>query len=861
MDYSFGTWVKRRRKALDLTQQGLAKQIGCSPSLIFKIESDERRPSRQMAELLAEKLDIPAEQHSLFLKTARQEKSPDALDTIPPLSQLASSPEGEAVSPPKPTHSHLPVYPTPLIGREHELNLIPKQLLEPSCRLLTLTGAGGIGKTRLAIEVGHVLKPHFADGVYFISLAGISAPDSVLPAIADALGFGFSGPADLMVQLTNYLHEKEALLIFDNMEHLLEGRDLLGRILLETHHVKMIVTSREPTRLQWEWLFEVQGLPLPEENNANAVETNSAIQLFVQRAQQTSQQFSLETENSSAIVRICRMVGGLPLAIELAASWVRVLSSREIAQELEKSLDFLETRKLDMPQRHRSIKTVFDHSWKLLTDDERELLMKLSVFQGGFTREAAVVVTGASLFLLSSLVDKSLLRHSKKPDRYDLHELVRSYASTQLQNAPAEEEKVSLKYAVHYADWIQSLEWEFKSPRQTQTSQIIRTDTCHWHCAWHWAIEDHRLDLLRKMIPTLNWYFEVNGYYDEAISAFKTAVDHFRQSGAPVSLKTAEERSAFAFLIDSYGWFEFRKGNVEIAIPLLQESLDIAREQDDPEVMYYIHGNWGYLCLFTGEIEEARRLTAESLRYGQELKPWHQAIPKSVLGIVAYQQENFQESHQQLKDSLSLWRPVGDPRGLVFTMTYMGMTALAMKEYESAKSILTESNQIAEANMDRWAHAFGLDLLGIASKSQGLHEEAITHFKQSISLYNEIGALMNSAQVATHMGQAYAAMRQDDEAKQLYLEAYSKAQTYKWPPVLLTALVSFTEMPNELPYETKLAVALSVLAHPAITPYLRGRSEAMRDDAKAALSEEMIKTVEDLARDKSPELWAQELLK
>jgi tetratricopeptide (TPR) repeat protein len=194
-------------------------------------------------------------------------------------------------------------------------------------------------------------------------------------------------------------------------------------------------------------------------------------------------------------------------------------------------------------------------------------------------------------------------------------------------------------------------------------------------------------------------------------------------------------------------------------------------------------------------------------------------------------------------------------------MSYMGMTALAMKEYESAKSILTESNQIAEVNRDRWAHAFGLDLLGIASKSQGLHEEAIAHFKQSVALYNEIGAQMNSAQVATHMGQAYAAMRQDDEAKQLYLEAYSKAQTYKWPPVLLTALVSFTEMPNDLPYETKLAVALSVLAHPAITPYLRGRSEAMRDDAKAALSEEMIKAAEDLVRDKSPELWAQELLK
>ncbi|PWB77815.1 MAG: hypothetical protein C3F07_00425 [Anaerolineales bacterium] len=861
MDHSFGTWVKRRRKALDLTQQELAKQIGCSPSLIFKIEADERRPSRQMAELLAEKLEIPPDQHSLFLKTARQEKNADVLDAIPPLSPLASSPKGEAASPPKPYHSHLPVSPTPLFGRDHELDLIPKQMLEPSCRLLTLTGPGGIGKTRLAIEVGRALEPHFPDGVHFISLAGVGMPELILPAIADALGFGFSGPADLTIQLINLLHDKKTLLIFDNMEHLLNGRELLGGILQDTHQLKMIVTSREQMHLQWEWLFEVQGLTLPEEGNEHALETNSAIQLFVQRARQASQGFTLESDDGSAVVRICRLVGGLPLAIELAASWVRVLSVREIARELEKSLDFLETSKLDVPQRHRSIKTVFDHSWKLLTENERELLMKLAVFQGGFTREAAHKVTDASLFLLSSLVDKSLLRHSNNPDRYDLHELVRTYAFGRLQGNPTDEEEVSVRYTSYYGEWIQSLEWEFKSPRQTQTSHSIRAETNNWLAAWHWAVRHQRLGLVRRMIPTLNWYFEVNGYYDEALSAFKSAVDHFRACGAPANLKTGEEKSAVAFLIDSFGWFEFRKGNVEAAIPLLQESLDIAREQDDPDVMYYIHGNWGYLSLFTGEVEEARRLTSESLRYAQELKPWHQAIPISVLGIVAYQQGNFQEAHRQLSEGLKLWRSVGDPRGLVFTMTYMGMTELGMKEYDAAKSILTESNQIAEANMDRWAHAFGLDLLGIASMSQGQNEEALVHFRQSVALYNTIGDQMNSAQATIHMGQAYAGMRRDAEARQLYLEAYASALSNKWPPVLLNALVSFTEMPNDIPHGTKLGVALSVLAHPAVTPYLRDRSDAMRGDAISNLSEESIKAAEEIAKDKSPESWAQELLK
>jgi predicted ATPase len=247
----------------------------------------------------------------------------------------------------------------------------------------------------------------------------------------------------------------------------------------------MIVTSREQMHLQWEWLFEVQGLPCPKKRVGNALKPTAPSSCSSSARGRYRSSFSLESEDGSAVVRICRLVGGLPLAIELAASWVRMLSAREIARELEKSLDFLETNKFDVPQRHRSIKTVFDHSWKLLTDNERELLMNLSVFQGGFTREAAVAVTDASLFLLSSLVDKSLLRHSKNPDRYDLHELIRTYAFARCR-ATHRRGRGLRQIRHHYADWIQSLEWEFKSPRQTQTSQIIRFETSNW--LWRLAL-------------------------------------------------------------------------------------------------------------------------------------------------------------------------------------------------------------------------------------------------------------------------------------------------------------------------------------------------------------------------------------
>ena len=855
MEYSFGTWIKRRRKALDLTQQQLAQEIGCSPSLIFKIESDERRPSRQMAELLAKKLDIPPEQRSNFLKTARQEKSIASLETIPPLSGIEPAPAL------KQNPGNLPVSPTPLVGREHELNVITKQLLEPACRLLTLTGPGGIGKTRLSVEVASQLEAYFTDGVYFISLAGIGMSDSMLSVIANVLGLGFSGPADPIVQLASFLRKKQILLVFDNMEHLLAGGSLLGEILQQTQHVKMIVTSREQLHLQWEWLFEVQGLPIPEEADSQALENNSAIKLFIQRARQASQSFSLDSEDTAALARICKLVGGLPLAIELAASWARILSCREIMLELEQSLDFLETRKVDVPLRHRSIKTVFDHSWKLLVDDERILLMKLSVFQGGFTREAAYSATGTSLSLLSSLVDKSLLSYSKNADRYDLHELIRQYAFTQLQSHPLEEEQASEKFAEHYANWVSSLEAPFKSALQPQISHQIRMEACNWHGSWDWVIEHQRLDLLRKMTPCLNWYFEVHGYYDEALSAFKPAVDGLRAKGAPTNLRSAAERSAFALLVDSVGWFEFRKGNLELAISLLAESLEIAREQDDPEVMYYIHGTWGYLSLMTGEVSEAGRLTAESLRYGQMLTPWHTAIPNSVLGIVAYQQGKLNEAYQKLNESLNIWRLVGDPRGLVFCMLYIGMTALALKDLTATRSILLESNQIAEANMDRWAHAFGLDMLGMVALDQGQSEEALKYFQHSIALSKEIGDQLNGTQTMIHMGQAYAALRNEDEAKHVFLEAYANAQSSKWTPILLNAFLSYVETQYDLPTETKLAAALSILAHSAVTPNLRARSECLRNELMTRVTPQEIEKAEKLASEKNAEIWAQEIMK
>ncbi len=851
---SFGAWVKRRRKALDLTREDFARQVGCSTSLILKIETDERRPSRQMAELLARHLEIPQDQRPLFLKIARQEKSTTNLEAITTLSTPDPIPAvGKSTS-------NLPIPPTALIGREHETGMIVRQLQDPSCRLLTLTGPGGVGKTRLAIEAAHQLQDDFSDGVFFLSMAGINSTEHILPTIADALGLIFSGSVNPENMIVSYLRHKETLLVFDNFEHILSGAALLSQILQQVPKVKILLTSREQLRLQWEWVFEVQGLPVPEQVQPGMLENNSAIALFLQRARQVSRSISLTDKDAEALVRICRLVDGLPLAIELAASWVRLMSPAEIAGELEQSLDLLETNLFDVPSRHRSIRSVFEHSWDLLIEEERSALMRLSLFQGGFTRQAAEVVTGAGLTMLSSLVGKSLLRHSS-PDRYDLHELIRQYCFARLQARPEEEARAFEKYARFYSQWLASQERPFKSARQPYVSQLIRAETGNWHASWHWAICNRRLDLLRPMIACLNWYFEVHGYYQEALSAFKSAVDSLRDRGAPGALQTAAEISTFAFLLDSLGWFEFRTGNVQLAVPLLAESLELARETGDPEVLYYVYGNWGYLSLLTGDIAGAGRLTLESLHYGRMLSPWHTAIPNSVLGIVAYEQGNLSEALQQLTDSLKIWRSVGDPRGLVFCMLYLSMTALVLKNIALTRSTLQESNAIAEENMDRWAHAFGLDLLGMVCLAEYRNDEALDLFEKSLQLYREIGDQLNGTNVTIHKGQAYAALQCSEDARRLYRDAYDNAQKAKWTPQILEALVSLVELESGLPNETKLAVVLAVLAHSALTPNLRTRCEEIRDEVMPLLSERQVEAARQAATEKAPELWAQELLK
>lgn len=366
------------------------------------------RQYQECLRLLKEELDVPPEKQTtqLFetirarrLLSSYEEIEGDhvAAHTVFPSSHDLGTPIARSAKPLSPDpavldkpHNLLP-QPTSFIGRKQELDSIKRLLLnEPDCRLLTLVGSGGIGKTRLALQAAEGVIDAFIDGIYWVSLASVSNADFLVSAIAEALNFSFYGGTDPKAQLLDYLCKKKMLLVLDNFEQLLTGAELLSEIVATAPQMNLLVTSRERLHLREEWGFDVIGLPFPQgqessiESDPEALEAFDAVQLFVQRARQTKVDFHLTQKESCAVVHICQLVDGMPLALELAATWMRMMSCQEIATEIEKNLDFLSTSLRNLPTRHRSLRAVFEQSWQLLSEMERTSFKKLSVFSRRF---------------------------------------------------------------------------------------------------------------------------------------------------------------------------------------------------------------------------------------------------------------------------------------------------------------------------------------------------------------------------------------------------------------------------------------------------------------------------------------------
>lgn len=592
---SFGNFIRRRRKSLDLTQADLARQVYCSLSTIKKIELDERHPSSIMAERLAQCLQIEGSDRESFLAAAIAEMSFDRLNLPVAMHDLL------------PAQSNLTAYlpSTPFIGYRNELAELSRLITDQGWRLISLVGPGGIGKTRLALQLAMNLAQKFSGGVFFISLSQVETSEYLASAIQQALSLTLYPGTNVRSILIEYLKNRSMLLVLDNFEHLLDGSNLLVDLLHASPGLVLIITTRIPLSLSMEYIFEVRGMQVVSNEVGGQVFAVEAVELFVQSAQRAGGKVNSSHHDLDRVLRICKLVDGFPLAIELAAAWARKLSNEEIESGIMNSLDFLSSSMHDADERHRSIRAAFDFSWLLLSAEEQHVFSTLSVFHGGFELEAVREIAGAQPDTLVSLVNKSLLYRSPS-GRFEMHELLRRFAEIK-SIALDEQEKNNRLHLIYF---LKVADGSITGRLPRSSSYLLEErEIDNFRFALSTAIEQHEVELGLRLAVALGPFWRLKGYLLEGISWLAQVLK--LEEGQYPSLRLQA-------LVQS-AWMDQEAGDYDRSISFCKQSLALSKllnEKTLAGLSLLIYGTDHYL---EGEFERGIRMLNKSKDIFQEL--------------------------------------------------------------------------------------------------------------------------------------------------------------------------------------------------------------------------------------------------
>jgi predicted ATPase/Tfp pilus assembly protein PilF len=667
---------------------------------------------------------------------------------------------------------------TPFVGREREIVELQALLADPQSRLITLVGPGGIGKSRLAFQVARAATGSFLDGVYFVPLSAVRSPTYVPLAVGNAMDFRFTGPLDPKVQLLRRLERREILLVLDDFDRLLQGAPLIRELLEGSEHVRIMITSRQRLNLRAEHVFEVGGLEVPDVGGDSDPLEHSAVRLFNEAARRVHPGFSLRQEQRH-VVRICHVLEGTPLGIELAAGWVRVLPCSEIAGQIEGDVSFLATKERDVPERHRGMRATFDRSWALLTEEEQDVLSKLSVFRGGFTRDAARTVAGATLWVLSALVDNSLVR--KDPfGRLQIHELLRQYLDERLASVPAAVVIVRDVHAEYYSLFLQEKREHILGVDQVAALDQIEQEIGNVQKAWDWAVERGLAESIARCIGALHSFFRVRGWFREGEEVFGRAGDFLGrrlrstdgESGelADLAARILSRRAALSCLLGRYaqargqleeslrhfrlrgrqtdsgfalevlGDVALNEGKLEEAEELYQESLTTARDTGDRRMEAASLVDLAQIAMKRGRYDESGELFSVSLAISREIQsPQLIAQCLNGLGNVAYFHGDSKGAGRLYEQALAAIEAVGDKSLIPIIVSNLGNTAAVLGDHARAKELYERSLEIRKETGSEDGIARSHYLLGHVCMSLGENEESEKHLRESLAILRRIG--------------------------------------------------------------------------------------------------------------------------
>lgn len=619
----------------------------------------------------------------------------------------------------------LPNYTTPFVGRSKELLEIKNRLQNKDCHILSLVGSGGIGKTRLAVHYATDQASDFEHEVTFVSLQSASDEEHMVILLAEALEFKFYEYEDATQQVQDFLRDKNLLLVMDNYESLLPEVEFVSSLIHSSPNLKILVTSREPLNIQEEWLYSVTGMKFADVPSKTA-DNYDAIQLFASRAQQIRQDFSLERE-LPYIARICRLVEGMPLAIELAVTWLRTLSCKEIGDQIEHNLDFLVSSMRNVPSRHQSIRTVFNQSWSMLSNQEQDTFMKLAIFNSGFNLDAAKSIASANVLILSGLVEKSFLRRTDS-DRYQIHELMRQYGLEKLETSTLYAQTQGL-HCEYFLQLLARNTDNLMGKSQTSALDEIEAEYANIRFAWEFAVAQGNYKGIVNSVDSFYWFCVFRGYFQEGIKLLELTI----AGSVPPSFWSKVKAKQIGLMVhaiieDRSDWhFD------------LEQCLKIARNDQDLENIGFCLSIMGLRELVLENFAQSRTYYEQSLEaYQQFGNDFYIARVLRQIGYVYLHQGNFEGAEPRLRDSLALARHCGDKVTEANCLYNLGSVAGFRNDIEDWFSAYEAALRIRRELDDRASIALNLGGLAIGFFCRGDLDRANKYASEALSIATDI---------------------------------------------------------------------------------------------------------------------------
>ena len=781
---SFGEWLKRKRKALDLTRDELAKRAGYSAATIRKIEDEERRPSVQIAERLADIFNIPQNERESFLNFARGDWKSAPVERNEDLPWRASA---------IPPRSNIPATTTSLIGREKEIADVREYLSKEDIRLVNLIGPPGIGKTRLSIEAARTILPNFADGVFFVTLAPLDDPSLIAVATAQALGYVGANNISTTEQLKEGIGDKHMLLVLDNCEHLIEAvASLAVELLSACYHLKILATSRESLRIPGEWLYAVPAFDLPAETYSLDVEDASkypALTLFAERARAARSDFSLNTDNIKTIAAICARLDGLPLVIELIAARMRLMAPQALLDRLSGQFVLTADGMRAASERQKTLHNAIDWSYNLLPSEEQKLFAYLSVFSGSFTLEAVEAMFSQNVtekplpVLIALLLDKSLLKlvpdlETRGDARYTMLVTIQEYARERLRQM-GQEPEIRNVHLAYFLGLAEKADRKLRGHDQLDWLSRLNADRDNLRAALDWAIETGQTETALRLARKLHWFWAIRGDHTEGSQWLGRALEM-----PEASFHSEAQAEALTQLTNHI----FLRSGKKVARPFAERALSIARAHDDQHNI-------------------ARAL--------------------HMLGLVLMYETNFAAAQSTFKESMSLYLDVQDEYGHALVVALLASLFWRQGNGAAALALSQQALEVFQKLGDRFWQSAALRLHGGIAIKQGDLANGVKALRESLILARQLDSKYEIARTLWRFVEAAHSANQLVSAVRLY-----------WAARNFGSSIGVLWWEQEAEFESNLAMCRAALGESAFaTAVEEGRAMTMEQAISYALED------------------------